>query len=464
LKGSTTLESFSYDALGHRITITASGTTTSLYYSDQDQFFEGQVSGATQNQYVWSPVYVNALNERDSGSQRLYVKQDANWNVTALVDTSGNVVERYVYDPCGTITILAPNWTTRSSSSYTWIYLFQGGRLDTIAGLVQFQNRDYSPTLFRWMENDPLGFGGGDTNLYRADGGNPAGGVDPTGLTATIATLEGNGTFTGIGSVTTLEGNGISVTGFMDLSSSDDAQQPVYKSWEDFPYFNLPLLGYWGYEWGHEWTRSWEIERQAQAIDDSRYKNGQTDILERAMKAKGGPDSSAWKLRNDTYDPSAQSRRDLSIDPIKLMATIGMLWDANAGMWVSSSGVRFQFDSALGKYKNAKTGEAASAQESAAIQRAEAQLKAARGVKLTRGGQRAIGGLADMKDMRLADAIRERGGGQSQIQLLDNPPGGESVAQMTVGDIANAAAQREEWAVQALKMLKQAGSQGKDGK
>jgi hypothetical protein len=85
------------------------------------------------------------------------------------------------------------------------------------------------------------------------------------------------------------------------------------------------------------------------------------------------------------------------------------------------------------------------------------------GVQLTRGGQKQIGNLADMKDMKLADAIKQRGGGQSQIQKLNNPPSG-NVGQMSVGEIANAAAREEAWAVAAMKMLKQAGSQGKGGK
>jgi len=67
----------------------------------------------TKTQYVWSPVYVNALIERDRDAdndsvtgtngleERLYAIHDANYNVTALINTSGNVVERYVYDPYG---------------------------------------------------------------------------------------------------------------------------------------------------------------------------------------------------------------------------------------------------------------------------------------------------------------------------------------------------------------------------
>ena len=37
---------------------------------------------------------------------RLYYLNDANMNVTALVNTSGTVVERYVYDPYGQVTVL----------------------------------------------------------------------------------------------------------------------------------------------------------------------------------------------------------------------------------------------------------------------------------------------------------------------------------------------------------------------
>jgi hypothetical protein len=68
-------------------------------------------------QYVWSPVYVDAmvLRDRDSDGdgtldERLGVVQDANYNVTALFDNSGNVVERYLYDPFGQATVLDVEW------------------------------------------------------------------------------------------------------------------------------------------------------------------------------------------------------------------------------------------------------------------------------------------------------------------------------------------------------------------
>ncbi len=115
--------SYSYDGLGRRVTETHGDTTTALYFSSAGQVLEEQVGGVTQARNVWSPVYVNALILRDQSSegdgtldQRLYVMQDANWNVTGLVNTSGAVVERYVYSPYGVATVLAPDWSARGAA------------------------------------------------------------------------------------------------------------------------------------------------------------------------------------------------------------------------------------------------------------------------------------------------------------------------------------------------------------
>src|SRR5260370_40951264 len=115
------------------------GTATDVYYSAEWQVLEEQVGGVSKIQYVWSPVYVDALVLRDrdadgnSGNgleERLWVQQDANSNVTALVNSSGTVVERYVYDPYGQVTVLDGSWATRGSSSYAWRYPFQSYRYD----------------------------------------------------------------------------------------------------------------------------------------------------------------------------------------------------------------------------------------------------------------------------------------------------------------------------------------------
>jgi hypothetical protein len=152
-------------ALGRRILENPNSPRT-LYYSSSWQVLEEDVGGKAQDQNVWSPVYVDALVERDrdpnnSGvlSERFYVQQDANWNVTAILNTTGAVQERYIYDPYGSPTFLDPSWNTRgigSGSLYVWVYLHQGGRYDPLSGLYQFRNRDYSAILGRWIEVSPF--------------------------------------------------------------------------------------------------------------------------------------------------------------------------------------------------------------------------------------------------------------------------------------------------------------------
>ncbi len=150
--GGTTLETMSYDGLGRRV-VTNTCTAIDLYYSADWQVLEERVGGAAKVHYVWSPVYVDALvlRDRDTGggtlSERLWVQQDADWNVTALVNGSGTVMERYAYDPYGTVVVLSATWGALSGSAYAWVYLHQGGRLDTTTGLYGFRNRDLSPAL-----------------------------------------------------------------------------------------------------------------------------------------------------------------------------------------------------------------------------------------------------------------------------------------------------------------------------
>jgi RHS repeat-associated protein len=187
MDGETTLQSYQYDGLNRRIEEDP-GTATDLFYSSDWQVLEEQQDGVATLQYVWSPVYVDAMVMRDqlysNGTlqERLYVQQDANWNVTGLASTSGTVVERYVYDPYGAVTVLSASWAAQEGSSYDWFCLFQGGRFDGVVGLYNFRNREYNPVTATWTKIDPLGFGGGQSNLYGFVGDNPVVYVDPQGL------------------------------------------------------------------------------------------------------------------------------------------------------------------------------------------------------------------------------------------------------------------------------------------
>jgi len=141
-------------------------------------------------QYVWSPRYVHApvLRWRDENTdgenlETLYYCNDANMNVTALVDTSGAVVERYLYDPYGKVTVCEDDWTPRegNASAYSNEILFTGHRLDPESGLYITLHRHYHPTLGRWMQRDPKGYVDG-MSLYEYCHSEPTCARDPQGL------------------------------------------------------------------------------------------------------------------------------------------------------------------------------------------------------------------------------------------------------------------------------------------
>src|SRR5438876_8523610 len=61
-------------------------------------------------------------------------------------------------------------------------YFHQGLRYTTADGLYDNRARIYSPTMMRFLQNDPLGFAAGDANTYRYEGNGPTSGSDPSGL------------------------------------------------------------------------------------------------------------------------------------------------------------------------------------------------------------------------------------------------------------------------------------------
>ncbi|MCL1468704.1 hypothetical protein [Argonema galeatum] len=73
------------------------------------------------------------------------------------------------------------------------------------------------------------------------------------------------------------------------------------------------------------------------------------------------------------------------------------------------------------------------------------------GIQLTPGGEKKLGNLVNLKDYTIADAIRERGGGQGQVNQLRS-----DYQNLKVGELANLAAEGDADAETAIKILKQA--------
>jgi len=172
----------------------AGDETIDYYYNTAWQVVEERKDGSSDPlaQYVWDIRYIDApvLRWRDDNlngdfldsNETLYYTQDANFNVTALVNTSGTVLERTMYDPYGKPTFYDANWANPSdSSAYANEVLFAGYRYDTETGLYHVRHRAHHPTLGRWMQRDPVGYDDG-LHLYAYALTNPVLYIDPMGL------------------------------------------------------------------------------------------------------------------------------------------------------------------------------------------------------------------------------------------------------------------------------------------
>ena len=112
----------------------------------------------------------------------MYACQDANFNLTAITDTSGTVVERYVFDPYGNRTIYNGSWAAESTSSYTWFIGHQGLISDVESRLIDNRRRMANSAL-GFSQREPSGWRYvAGSNLYTLVNDNPLANVDPWGL------------------------------------------------------------------------------------------------------------------------------------------------------------------------------------------------------------------------------------------------------------------------------------------
>jgi RHS repeat-associated protein len=185
-----TVQKNAYDGLTRRITVEAGGTVTHTYWSNRWKPLEERVgfSTAAARQYLWGerPGHRDELVLRDrdtdgSGTldERLYATMDY-FNGTAVLNTSGTVLERYAYNAFGVRRVMAPDFTPRSTSDYAWDFGFQGQFRDDSTGWSNYGFRFYVPELGRWINRDPIEEKGG-VNLYGFVGNRPIDQVDKLG-------------------------------------------------------------------------------------------------------------------------------------------------------------------------------------------------------------------------------------------------------------------------------------------
>jgi RHS repeat-associated protein len=195
---SKTISEYEYDGANRRIIQKsfARGIPTDtrhLYYTKPSawQAIEERLgiipdSTAPDRQFIWGLRYIDdcILRDRDTDDdgtldERLYVLQDAHWNVTAMINLSGIVQERLAYTAYGKPLVLAADWAPQADQ-FSWETQYAGYRIESSTGLFHVRNRVFHIELGAWLQRDPLGQAAG-INVYEYAKSAPLVYLDPSG-------------------------------------------------------------------------------------------------------------------------------------------------------------------------------------------------------------------------------------------------------------------------------------------
>jgi RHS repeat-associated protein len=163
-----------YDAEDRRVGKKINGVVTQKYvYDGADIALVVDAAGVLVERYLYGAGVDNVLS-RESGGAVVWSLADKQGSVVDLVDEHGVVLNHFVYDGFGSRT---------GVTGVDFRFGYTGRELDGETGLYYYRARYYDPSLGRFISEDPVGFGAGDTNLYRYVNNSPTNFTDPTGTT-----------------------------------------------------------------------------------------------------------------------------------------------------------------------------------------------------------------------------------------------------------------------------------------
>ncbi len=163
--------SFEYDPFGRRSALTR-GSDTKHYLHDGDNVLQEQTSSGTAT--LLTGLELDQVFGRRTTGENVSMLTDGLGSVIGLSDGLGSLNTEYTYDPFGNATL------TGAASDNPWQYT---ARESDGTGLQYNRARYYRPAAARFASEDPMGFAGGDTNLYGYVLNDPVNLVDPTGRT-----------------------------------------------------------------------------------------------------------------------------------------------------------------------------------------------------------------------------------------------------------------------------------------
>jgi RHS repeat-associated protein len=206
INGGTAIEEYSYSSQGRLLSVIfkqvdqATNVTTTIKTISYKHNALGNrvaklIDGSVVEKYLWldKTTLLAIYDQNDNLKQRFeyglghtpvkftqnsttyYITSDHLGSPRTITDESGSVIKAIDYDSFG-------NVVSDSNESFEIPFGFAGGLKDLDTNLIRFGYRDYDPSIGRWTARDPIGFAGGDTNLYGYVASDPVNWIDINGL------------------------------------------------------------------------------------------------------------------------------------------------------------------------------------------------------------------------------------------------------------------------------------------
>ena len=174
-----------YDALGRRVAkkVTQGSETftqTYVYEGTSNRILQAKGGDGTITTYLDGQGPNDHLGESKNGVYKGYV-----------TDHSGSILNGEAAGDTHSFGLFGEPNDPPPLSSYSspTMYGFQGMQYEPESQKYFTANRTYDPHTGRWLSQDPIGYGSGDPNFYRAMANNPLRYTDPTGKNISIYVL-----------------------------------------------------------------------------------------------------------------------------------------------------------------------------------------------------------------------------------------------------------------------------------
>jgi RHS repeat-associated protein len=178
------------DSQNRRVGKRVNGIMTRMYIYQSQTQIAAELDG--QGKLISRYVYGTKANSPDyvvSNDQVIKVVSDQVGTPRAFVDAAtGAIISKTHFDEFGIKSEPAAVAATELDSIG-----YAGGLFDADTGLTHFGAREYSADTGRWVSKDPIGFSGGDTNLYGYVLNDPLNYIDPEGTDSFLVVSGGSG-------------------------------------------------------------------------------------------------------------------------------------------------------------------------------------------------------------------------------------------------------------------------------